>query len=193
MVKYTDYTVLCCFVFPLGFPIPTLLARFEGREEREKALCCIPLRHKECQGGCRAGGAMVNSITLQEVGKGPQTSPSSVLLFWEADGFLLSLESFPHGKDWAHWEASGNLEASELMKPRSKTKPYRRALAGRITFLRSSHGDSPVLRQNRGRIDFRQLLRWPSSPGLLCLWGGPSVFPSALAHVTLVSLSAEIS
>lgn len=35
MVKYTDYTVLCCFVFPLGFAIPTLLALFEGREERE--------------------------------------------------------------------------------------------------------------------------------------------------------------
>lgn len=54
----------------------------------------------------------------------------------------------------------------KLVKPRSKTKPYRRAVAGRITFLRSSHGDSPLLRQNRGRIDFRQLLSWPSSPGL---------------------------
>lgn len=71
----------------------------------------------------------------------------------------------------------------KLVKPRSKTKPCRRAIAGRITFLRSSHGNSPLLRQNRGRTDFRQLPSWPSSPGLLCFWGG-SVFPSALAHLS---------
>lgn len=34
-----------------------------------------------------------------------------VLLFQETDGFLLSMESFPHGKDWAYWEAPGNLES----------------------------------------------------------------------------------
>lgn len=33
MVKYADDTVLCCFVFPLGFAIPTLLALFEGRKD----------------------------------------------------------------------------------------------------------------------------------------------------------------
>lgn len=57
MVKYTDYTVLCCFVFPLGFAIPTLLALFEGREEREEGLCFISLRHRGCQGGWQSWGS----------------------------------------------------------------------------------------------------------------------------------------
>lgn len=45
MVKYADYTVLCCFVFTLGFAIPTiptLLAMSEGRKQRDKGLCCTP-------------------------------------------------------------------------------------------------------------------------------------------------------
>lgn len=42
MVKYADYTVLCCFVFTLGFAILTLLATFEGRKQRDKGLCCTP-------------------------------------------------------------------------------------------------------------------------------------------------------
>lgn len=32
-----------------------------------------------------------------------------------------------------------------------------------------------------------------AAPELVCLWGGPSVLPSALAHVTLVSWAAEMS
>lgn len=81
----------------------------------------------------------------------------------------------------------------KLVMPRSKTKPYRRAIAGRITSQGSFDGDSPLLRRNRGRMGFRQHLSWPSSPELLCLWGEPSMFPSALGHVTSVSLSAEMS
>lgn len=46
----------------------------------------------------------------------------------------------------------------KLVKPRSKTKLYKRAVAGRITFQRSSHEDNPLLGQNRERIDFRQHL-----------------------------------
>lgn len=111
MVKYTDYTVLCCFVFPLGFAVSTLLALFEGRQEREEGLCCIPRGTRHTREAGRAGGAVANSITLQEVGQVPQTSAACcVLLFWEADGFLLSRENFPHGRDWACWEAPGNLE-----------------------------------------------------------------------------------
>lgn len=71
MVKYTDYTVLCCFVFPLGFAVSTLLALFEGRQEREEGLYCIPRGTRHTREAGRAGGAVVNSITLQEVGQGP--------------------------------------------------------------------------------------------------------------------------
>lgn len=71
MVKYTDYTVLCCFVFPLGFAIPTLLALLERREEREKSLCCIPLRPKGCQGGWQSWGSSGKPHHPAESGERP--------------------------------------------------------------------------------------------------------------------------
>lgn len=51
----------------------------------------------------------------------------------------------------------------ELVKPGNKTKPYRKAIPGRVVSQRSLHRYSPtsshLLVQNRGRIAFRQLLR----------------------------------
>jgi len=112
MVSDADYTVLCCFVFPLGFAIPTLLAWSEG----ERA-CCGLLRHTGCQEGwqCRGSGGKLRYPARGGEGgiRSPNPLPAAccILLFWEADGFLLVMENFPHGKYWAHWEAPGNLEA----------------------------------------------------------------------------------
>lgn len=88
MVEYTDYTVLCCFVFPLAFAIPTLLALFVGREEREKGLCCIPLRQKGCQGGWGSSGKLLHPAGSGEKSPKPLPAACSVLLFWETDGFI---------------------------------------------------------------------------------------------------------
>lgn len=162
MVKYADYTVLCCFVFPLGFAIPTFLALLEGREEREKGLCCSPLRHREAFG---AGGAVGNSIThrrMREKVLKPIPAACCLLLFQEAGEFLFSIESFPRGKDRAHWEAPGNLETKPgEASAGNKTKPYARALPGRAASQMSPRGYSPTrspfLLQNRGGIAFRQL------------------------------------
>lgn len=72
--------------------------------------------------------------------------------------------------------------------PRNKTKPYRRAIAGRITSQGSFDGDSPLLRQNRGRMGFRQHLSWPSSPELLCLGRTICVsFSSRTCHLSEMS------
>lgn len=55
------------------------------------------------------------------------------------------------------------LWKSKLVKLGNKTKPYRRAIAGRVVSQRSLHGysptSSPFLMQIRGRIAFRQVLR----------------------------------
>lgn len=147
MVKYTDYTVLCCFVFPLGFAIPTLLALFEGREEREKGLCCILLKHKGCQGGWGSSGKLHHLAESGE--KSPKTSPSCMLCpaFLGSRWIYFSLlwRAYLMGKT-GHTGRLLGIWKPKLVKPRSNTKSYRRATAGRITFQRSSHGDSPLLR-----------------------------------------------
>lgn len=81
MVKYADYTVLCCFVFPPGFDIPTFLALFEGRQEKGERSVLQPPEAQGVPGGAHsAGGVVGNSITLQEEeGTGPKTSANCML------------------------------------------------------------------------------------------------------------------
>lgn len=165
MVKYADYMVLCCFVFPLGFAVPTLLALFGGKEEREKGLCCSSLRHKGCQGGLQCWGSD-GKLHYPAGGGGGKRSqkplPAASCFSRKQMCFSLVWRSFPYGKDWAHWVAPGNLEA-KTGEAREQTKPYRRAVPGRVASQRSLHGysptSSPLLMENRGRIAFGQLLR----------------------------------
>lgn len=168
MVKYADYTVLCCFVFPPGFDIPTFLALFEGRQEKgERSLLQSP-EAQGVRGGLTVPGEWWETPLpcrrrREQVLK-PLPAACCLLLFQEADGFLLSLESFPPGRDWACWEAPGNLETKTgEASAGNTTKRYTRALPGRVASQMCPHKysptSSPLLMQNRGRAAFRQLLR----------------------------------
>lgn len=97
--------------FPLALLFPLSLHCLRGGKRGRKVSVASP----EAQGTpgrlAELGEQWQTLSPCRKWGKVPQTSAACcVLLFWEADGFLLSRESFPHGRDWACWEAPGNLE-----------------------------------------------------------------------------------